>query len=536
MPETADALTRRKSAIADFADRLWNADDKTLRWVLGVLVIILACFNFLRDLNNPNHAFWDESYYLTTTQRYVEGRAQYASHPPLGFMFMAAGVKTLGGDKELNTHSLGDLKKIDSRTLVAGYDFTGIRLPAALFSVVGALLFYLIMLRMSAEAFDAFVFSLLFVFENAFIVHFRAAHLDPYQLTFTLGSILVWLSTFAKEPKRPLLTYALFGALCGLSFMVKVNSLIMLGLGALSLARAVWFEPNKENITRQLARGGAIAAAFAFVVATVFTLHVVFNPESPNPNAPAGQRDLRAMGQTYKDYLNHKRPLSPAVVIDATVSYYKYMKHDFVYEIKTEANGSQAILWPLMNKTISYRWDYNGKKTSYVQMVGNPVNWGLGIVGVVAALALILRRRAAKESSLDRDDMDLIEPLFAMYMVFWWFHVWLGTQRVMYIYHYFIGLSLSFFLVALSFKIISRRVPFIAKHRFTILCALSLAIAGSYLFYSPLTYHYPMSKAECALRNVPVEVVVCQPIKKKKPEALAPSAPPAATPSLSASK
>ncbi len=525
MPETADVLTRPKGAIAAFADRLWNADDQTLRWVLGILIVALACFNFLRDLNNPNHAFWDESYYLTTTQRYVEGRAQYASHPPLGFMFMAAGVKTLGGDKELNTHSLGDLKKIDSRTLVAGYDFTGIRLPAALFSVVGALLFYLIMLRLSAESFDAFVFSLLYVFENAYIVHFRAAHLDAYQLTFTLAAILVWLNTFAREPKRPLLTYALFGLFSALSFMVKVNSLIMVGLGALSLVRAIWFDRSKENVQRQIWRGVSIAAAFAFVVALVFTLHVVFNPATPNPNAPAGQRDLRAMGQTYKDYLSHKRPLSPAVILDATRGYYDYMKHDFVYEIKTEANGSQAILWPFMNKTINYRWDFNGQKTSYVQMVGNPFNWGLGIVGIVAATVLILRRRAHKESALDRDDMDLLEPLFAMYMIFWWFHIWLGTQRVMYIYHYFIGLSMSFFLVALSFKIVARRVPFIAKHRFSILCATSLAIAGTYLFYSPLTYHYPLTKPECEARNVVATVIICQPVKKTKPAA--PSASPA---------
>jgi hypothetical protein len=190
--------------------------------------------------------------------------------------------------------------------------------------------------------------------------------------------------------------------------MVKVNSLVMLGLGALSLVRAIWFEPTKQNIWRQVWRGTAIAGAFAFVVATVFSLHVIFNPVTPNPNAAAGQRDLRAMGQTYKDYLNHKRPLSPAVIFDATRGYYDYMKHDFVYEIKTEANGSQAILWPFMDKPINYRWDYDGRKTSYVQMVGNPFNWGLGILGIIGAAALILRRRAHKESELDRSDMDLL--------------------------------------------------------------------------------------------------------------------------------
>ena len=511
----------------DFANRLWNADDKTLRWVLGALVIILACFNFVRDIDNPIHAFWDESYYLTTTQRYEEGKAQYASHPPLGFMFMDAGVKAgklFGINKTIDTHALGDVKKIDSRIVPKGYDFTPIRMPSALFAVISALLFYLIILRLNGEAFEAFVFSLLFVFENAYIVHFRAAHLDSYQFTFTLGSILVWLYTFGREPKRPLLTYAAFGLLCGLSFMVKVNSLVMLVLGALSLGRALWMNPSRDNWLRQFWRGSSIAGAFLSVVVLVFTLHVVFNPNAPDTTTKAGARDNGAMGQVYKDYLAHKRGLSPAVVWDATVGYYKYMKYDFTGEVKTEPNGSQPVLWPLMAKAITYRWDFDGKKTAYTHMVGNPVNWGLGIVGIIGAAVLISRRRFDKSESQSAEDFDRLEALFAMFMIFWVFHIYLGIHRVMYIYHYFIGLALSYLLVAQCFKIAARQIPLINKHRFGILCGLSVVIACSYLFYAPLTYHQYLTKAECNLRNFPVTLVVCQPIKKTKP-----AAPPATT-------
>jgi dolichyl-phosphate-mannose--protein O-mannosyl transferase len=515
VPAAAPTLRQK---IASFAHALWNADDKTLRWVLGILIIILAVFNFVRDINNPNRAFWDESYYLTSTQRYEEGTAQYASHPPLGFMFMDAGVKVgymFGVNTDVNTHALGDLKKIDSRVVPKNYDFTPIRMPSALFAVLSALLFYLIILRLNGEPFEAFVFSLLFVFENAYIVHFRAAHLDSYQFTFTLGSILVWLHTFGKEPKRPLLMYGLFGLLCGLSFMVKVNSLVMLALGGLSLVRAVWIDRSRHNWLRQIGNGAAIAGAFAAVVVTVFTLHVVFNPNLPDSTTKAGQRDLRAMGQTYKDYLADKRGLSPAVVWDATAGYYKYMKYDFTGEVKTEPNGSQPVLWPFMAKAISYRWDFDGKRTAYTHMVGNPVDWGLGIIGIVAACVLILRRRFDKEPAQVSVDFNRLEALLAMYMIFWAFHIYLGIHRVMYIYHYFIGLSLSFFLVALSFKIAARQIPLIEKHRFTILCAISVAIAASYLFYAPLTYHHYLSRQQCEWRNIPVTLIVCQPSKKK---------------------
>jgi dolichyl-phosphate-mannose--protein O-mannosyl transferase len=173
-----------------------------------------------------------------------------------------------------------------------------------------------------------------------------------------------------------------------------------------------------------------------------------------------------------------------------------------------------------MNKIINYRWDFNGRKTAYVQMVGNPVNWGLGVVGILAAAVLILRRRALRhpkteDAGTEDADMDLLEVLFAMFILFWGLHIYLGSQRVMYIYHYFIGLGLSYFLVALAFKVVSQRVAFVAKHRFSILCATSIAIAGSFLFYSPLTYHYFLSRKECQMRNWPVTLVICQPIKTK---------------------
>ena len=85
----------------------------------------------------------------------------------------------------------------------------------------------------------------------------------------------------------------------------------------------------------------------------------------------------------------------------------------------------------------------------------------------------------------------------------------------MYIYHYFVGLALTFFLFALSFKIVARRVKFVDAHRFAILCGLSLLIAGSYLYYAPLTYHQFITRDKCESYNWPTQVIVCQPIKKK---------------------
>ena len=511
---TAPATNKIKA----FFNALWNADDKTLRWVLGVLILALACFNYLRDVNNPNHAFWDESYYLTSSERYVEHRAQYASHPPLAFMFQAIGIDATGVNKHLDTTGLAKTKKIDSRNTPSGFDFTGIRLPSAIFGVIGVMLVYLIMLRLSGEAFEAFVFSLLFVFENAFLVHFRAGHLDSYQMTFTLGSVLVWLMTYGREPKHPIVKYALFGLLCGLSFMCKVNSLVMLMLGGLSIVRSVWMDRSRKNIERNLVRGLAVGGAFAATVVAIFTLHVVLNPVAPDPATEAGRKDLRYMSQDYKDWLHHKAPLTPMVVLHATEGYYNYMKHDFVDEIKTEANGSQPIEWPFMVRVINYRWDFDGRRTAYTQMVGNPVNWALAFLAILGSMVLIALRKDRGATGPEAEDYNRLEAIFAMYMVFWCVHIYLGTQRVMYIYHYFIGLALSFFLVPLVFKILARKWKPLDNHRFAVLCGVTVLIALSFLWIAPLTFHQYITREQCEAKNVPLTLVICQPIKKSPSE------------------
>jgi len=105
-----------------------------------VLVVVLATINFLLGIAQPAHLVWDERYYVTTAQRYEDGTAQFASHPPLGLMLIAAGDALLHPNRGTDTRAI---------------------------------------------AWDK-----LYVFENAFIAHFRAAHLDAFQLAFALAAVL----------------------------------------------------------------------------------------------------------------------------------------------------------------------------------------------------------------------------------------------------------------------------------------------------------------------------------------------------------
>jgi len=500
-----------KTCLQAFTVAPWR--DQALRWALGALILCLALFNFMRDLNDPSKAFWDESYYVTAAQRYEEHTAQYASHPPLGFMLMATGRAILNDNTAIDAHEVGLVKKIDTRDIPEGYSFAGIRLMGGLFAVAGAVLFYLICLTLTREAFSAFIFSLLYVFENAFIVHFRAAHLDPFQITLALAGIRVWLRAFDDRRRDTLKGVALFGALIGLSFMVKVNTLVLLVLPGLTVLRDMLRAGRAlpQVIAQGVMKGVVMVAAFGAVVVTVFALHTLINPKAPDFASESGRRDKVYMSEAYVGWLEGRAPLSATVLMDATKGYYAYMKHDFTGIVKTEKNGSQPVAWPVMSKSINYRWDSSGDRTRYVQMVGNVFSWGLGLLGLLSATVLLILRFYRPRAWLETREMDLMAAVFGMYVIFMGLHIWLGTQRVMYIYHYFTGLLLSYMLLPLIWQVLRRRFAMVERYRDYGLGGLCVGIGLCFLWYSPLTYHQPLTRAQCEARNVPFPVVICQP-------------------------
>lgn len=521
-----EQMTRVVSLLKSTALKLWAMTDqefspRDMRRALGFLALLLGVLVFVRGIDQPKSAFWDESYYVTAAERYVRDQAQYASHPPLGFMLMDLGISLSGSNKGLDTSELAATKKLDDKTkLTKGYDFTGIRLLAGWFSAISSLIVFLIFVKLLREPFEALLFSLLFIFDNGLVVQFRAAHLDPYQMTFALGAVYVWLFTFGRAPKRPLITYGVFGALCALSFMVKVNSLLILGLAGLSLGRGLWearreILGNHKILLRLFSHGLSAGLSFIVVVCLVFSLHIVLNPNPPIAGSSPDTSYRLYMPQAYQDYLDKKRPLSPEVILEGSKGYYDYMKNDFTGIIMTEANGSNPLRWPFMHRIINYRWDFDGRKTAYVQMVANPINWGIAFFASLTALFLIIANRCKMVKFEAKEDFNRLEALMIMYLFYWGFHIWLGTQRVMYVYHYFIGLVLVYFMAGLCFKIIMNRFKPNPNLRQNMLLGMAGLIGASFLFYSPLTYHTKLTREECEWRNIPFKAVVCQPRKKE---------------------
>jgi dolichyl-phosphate-mannose-protein mannosyltransferase len=498
----------------------WRARDGL--WAMA-LVGFLAIVNYCVGLNNPPGTVWDESYYLTTTERYSEGVAQFASHPPLGLMLIALGNRVFSTGPQPDTRALGRVKSVKAQMLPAGYSFAPMRSASAIFAVFGAMAFFVLMRFLTSSTFAALAFSNLFIFENAFVAQFRAAQLDVFQIAFAVVALLLFTLAVKREPKPATLLDAGFGISCGLAMMVKLNAAILALLGAMLIVRRVmlawrWVPTSAPLLATRYrllwtaTRNAAVmAGSCVATLVAVFTVHLLVSSHAMSTQTPAGQKDEAFLSAPYRDYLDGKRTLTPAVAWSAAADYWRFMVADLEGIPRADRNGSNPIEWPLGVGAINYRWDSDGTRTAYVQLVGNRVGWLLACTAPFAATALLILQWRLPVPSSDPARRPLMVMLLIEYVAFMGLHQYLSHLRVMYLYHYFIGLLLAFSLLPLVFAEAVERWEWLRDRQSAALGAMTAALLVSFVFYAPLSYHRPLTHGQCELRNLFEHVVDCRP-------------------------
>ncbi|MFT4253526.1 MAG: phospholipid carrier-dependent glycosyltransferase [Caulobacter sp.] len=445
----------------------------------------------------PRPATWDEAYYLTSTQRYLERTAQFASHPPLGLMLIAAGALVVNDNQNLPVHRLAETKSVKGEEVPVGFSYWGLRSASALFGIVGAALFFRLALVLTGGRMGAaLAFANLYIFDNALAVQFRAGHLDAFQSVFVLAALLV-LAVAARRGRSKVGEALAFGALIGLAAMVRLNALVLAPIGLLLPVLALGGgRPLRAAVLRVAGLGiGGLAA-----VASTMIVHLAVAPLPPMRGEPAGVRDAAFVSPTYQAFLEGRRSLSPAVVWAASLDYRRYVAADFAGTPKADPNGSSPAVWPVMGGAINYRWDSDGRTTSYLQLAGNPAGWAIGVLGVLGAAALLFLPGPRDEAAAAR--RRLTATLLAGWVLFMAVHLLLARQRVLYLYHYFPGLLISWALATLAFEEACARWPVFARRRAVLLAGGTGAVLLGFLAYAPFTYHRPLTHAACAARTL----------------------------------
>ena len=456
-------------------------------WLALLVVAGAASLTYVLNFSYPAVPFWDERYYIVTAQKYLHGVYFIDLHPPLGKLLVALGERLFG--QNAATTQFLDVTYY-ATDIPVGFSFVGFRVfPVLLASLTAPLLFTLFLTITRARTI-AMLLSGLYLFDNALIVHQRGAMLEGPLLFFTVALLLafVWLLGTPAAARRRFRVLALvIGVALGCALATTSIAVVLVLLPVV----AVW--RLRVDRRRALECALVVGLASAVVVVAVWEMHFALarhlNPalqekgyyQTPSPAA-------RAFLES-----RHRVPIVafPAMLAEA-IRYARWYDaaRPAIDFCKTDEKASPFWMWPIGARAVAYWWDTadEGASFRYLYLQVNPVIWWTALAGVVAAVSLLIGSAIAPPARplKHRFLLTTFTALYFAYFVpFRWIH------GVMFLYHYFIPLLISFVLVALAVDELTHiggRAVTLAHKRAALTIWLAAAVA-SFWFYKPLTYY-----------------------------------------------
>ncbi len=481
--------------------------------IYAAFVLFLAFFTRFLGFNYPFNTFWDENYHVASAQKYIGGVFFMEPHPPLGKMLIAAGERIVNPNAGIDTSPFLTTDYI--RDFPNGYSFLGVRFLPTLLSTLSCVLFFLFLNVLMKNPHYAFLFSFVYIFENASVLHTRSAMLEGPQFFFMLLSLLYFAVLSGRDRAARPRQYLVLGVLTGLAVSVKLNALILalqfiilawkdhgdeiraLGLPVLRTAGPAALLPQARIAGRLLLKAAGAVTGIAGVFFLSYYLHFAI------ASSVAAGRTYRASPETVQ-IMNRSGAANP---LNFPVQFRDHLAFISHYErgvpkwdpTKADENGSPAFGWPFGYKSINYRWEKGTGRVAYFTLQGNPVVWYASLLAVFLAVALILSRSVFGLPVTDRPRHRAIVLLTAMYLGY--LFIMLGITRVMYLNHYLMPLVFAAALLALVFQDLFDRLAASNDRVLYYAAALfALQIFAVYLFFSPLTYGIPLSVSEFTRR------------------------------------
>jgi dolichyl-phosphate-mannose--protein O-mannosyl transferase len=308
------------------------------------------------------------------------------------------------------------------------------------------------------------------------------------------GLLRFWDQTKRRARNSGFLSFVLIGGALGATLSVKYSgAFLLVGLVFLVIGQGKKWLP----IFRSL---GVVMASALVVFVSVWVTHLTIGSKvqvalKDKGRYIASERTIASDSQEFHPsagaYLSGlKDNLRYFSVYSAGIP-----KLDFR---KSDENGSPAIIWPLAGKGINYRWDREGSYTSYLQLQGNPIVYWLGIAGLIFGivylfLPLFLERGKLDLNQTKRVQIAVLALLYLAYMTPMWM-----ANRVLFLYTYFPALGISLLLLGAVFSEMAVFKSLVGR-RATICAAVAL-VTVMFVFFSPLTYHQPLSPSELESR------------------------------------
>lgn len=468
-------------------------DNKT--WLALLFVIVAGFFMYVFNYQNPSALFWDENYHIASAQKYLNHTYFMEPHPPLGKLFIALGEKILHPNPVDNQFIGTDY----ATNPPPGFSFAGYRLFPVLFGWWTGVVLFFIFLLLTRKVLWAVLFNFLYLFDNALIVHSRSAMLESTMLFFASLTLLAFLLLIEYKEKRKAFTWVsiLFGVAFACLMTTKAFGLIMVMLLPF-LAWKLW--PSWRKMVRFLIAGGV---SFALIFCGVWYIHFALGS---NINKGLPDQGYYQASESYKKMLNARTTtslLNFPVMLHDSLSFVTHYERGVprLNLCKADENGSPWFLWPIGARSISYRWETpDGTAYKYLYLQSNPVVWLTSFGGVLLSLAIVVCA-VLMTGKMPKHGYLLLTfgTLYACYMA-----AVSQIDRVMYLYHYFLPLVFSFFLLALAFDEVTRfaKWELTEKRKTIILAIFGVLIFLSFEFYRPFTFYTPINDESFAKRVI----------------------------------
>ena len=450
-----------------------------------LFLLLIGFFTYFYNYWYPPKQFWDENYHIASAQKYIDHVAYMEPHPPLGKMLIALGEVLLHPNEKIDKSAFDRTDYI--RHFPKGMSFAGYRLFPALFAWLNVVLFFLILKELTKDDLLAFFGSFLYLFDNALITHSRAAMLESIQLFFIFGSI--WWFIKKYEVRKSWRDYLILGVWSGFAIAVKANSAILLLLFVLW----AWKDIRGGKRAGVIIDGTLYALAAGAIFFGVFYLHFALGQKMPT-------HKNYAISKEYKTIIQKGETANPLYFATMMRDNLEYMS-DYQKGVpklnlcKPGENGSLFIGWPLGIKAINYRWEKHGAQVQYIYLQGNPVTWMLGLIAIFLAIVLVVAVFVFKAPVKNRRIFEYIAAFTFIYVSYM---IAVGQiPRVMYLYHYFIPLTISYIVaVLILYYLFEEEIVKRDRVVWGSIVTIAAAIVFAWWFYSPLSYYKPLTTQE----------------------------------------
>lgn len=462
----------------------------------AVLVTVVSYWTYVAGYDRPKALFWDENFHIAAAQHYLNGHFFMEPHPPLGKLLIALGEYALAPNERRD--QFRDTDHGNGSMLPEGFSFAGYRLIPTLLAWLAAPLLFLTAWLASGHLPLALLTAALYTFDNAIIVHSRAAMLEGPQIFFIVTSLLAFFALLrdAVLPRYRLAVAAILGIALGAALATKVNSLVFTLLLPLFFTFPTTFRTRTQLLATAL---GSLCVIYVAVWYVHFSIAQDRNAKLKDDGYYTTDHNIRAIIDKGANATPRERL---ALWKYSAVDYFaRYEKGVPALDLcKTGENGSAVFMWPFGARTIQYRWETSDdNKARYLYLVANPFGWLLALIGIAISLGLLTSRLLFPDTVKVKHlgTITLFVTLYLGYLA-----AMSEVTRVLYLYHYLIPLIVAFLVCSVAFREVARVGPIMFTERrrtgFALLCIGLTAL--TFLWYSPLTYYKPLSDPELRAR------------------------------------